>query len=95
LASPEKMRELNIQWRDEDRAASILSFPQGKSPGPQRVLGDLAIKSDVIPFPDYLLCHGLLHLLGYKHDTDAQYEKMEKKQKQLMDILGKNKPKRD
>jgi len=86
LTSPGRMRELNVKWRKEDRAARILSFPQGENPGPKRVLGDLVLKAER-RFPDYLLVHGVLHLMGYRHRTAKEATIMEKRHKEVMSVL--------
>jgi rRNA maturation RNase YbeY len=72
------MRTLNREWRGLDVPTDVLSFPSGE-PG---VLGDLVID---VPYAArqarrlghalsrevrILLAHGLLHLLGYDHETD-------------------------
>lgn len=89
LASPERMRKLNIEWRKEDRAARILSFPQGENPGPNRILGDLVLRTDRARFPDYLLVHGILHLLGYRHKAKSESKIMEERQKEVLKALKK------
>lgn len=41
-------------------------------------------------FSEYLfilIAHGIAHLLGYDHITDAQYAKMRKKERALLDTL--------
>ena len=74
------MRGLNKRWRKKDRPTDVLSFPSGeKAPG---FLGDLVID---VPYAarqararrhsltrelKILLAHGVLHLLGYDHETD-------------------------
>ncbi len=73
------MRRLNRQFRDADYATDVLSFPADE-PGQ---LGDIAIAtgvaarqarreghSDRIEWR-VLALHGLLHLLGYDHETDT------------------------
>jgi len=82
------MRDMNLEWRGEDKPARILSFPQGSSPGPVRVLGDLAINGNEVKFPDRLLVHGILHLLGYEHDTEQGYRRMREKEKEVLKALG-------
>jgi probable rRNA maturation factor len=72
------MRTLNRTWRGIDRPTDVLSFPS-TDPG---YLGDIVID---VPYASrqararghraprevqLLLAHGLLHLLGYDHETD-------------------------
>ena len=37
---------------------------------------------------DYLIIHGLLHLFGYDHMTDADKQQMRKKEKEILALLG-------
>jgi probable rRNA maturation factor len=72
-----KMRTLNRRYRRKDRPTDVLAFP-----GSINLLGDIVIS---VPYAarqakrrgepasreiDRLLLHGLLHLLGYDHETD-------------------------
>ncbi len=82
------MKEMNVKWRGKDKPARILSFPQGPSPGPVYVLGDIAINGGEVKFPDRLLVHGILHLLGYEHDTQENYRMMREKEKEVLKTLG-------
>ena len=74
-----KMRSLNRRYRRKDRPTDVLAFP-AEADG---LLGDIVIS---LPYAsrqakrrgepasreiDRLLLHGLLHLLGYDHETDA------------------------
>lgn len=101
LTSPERMKELNRQWRGENRAADVLSFPQGaggvdgehnegNEGAPPQVLGDLAIRADKERITDRQLAHGVLHLLGYEHGTRRKYSAMRKKEDEILAAL-KNK----
>jgi len=77
LVSDRAMRALNRKHRGVDRPTDVLSFP-----GDAGYLGDIAIASGVAarqaraaghPLATelrVLALHGLLHLLGYDHDTD-------------------------
>ena len=80
FVSDKKIRELNRQFRDVDKATDVLSFPAG---GPDDLgLGDIAISVDTaaaqakengLRFENeiaQLILHGLLHLSGYDHETD-------------------------
>ena len=78
LVSDAAMRRLNATFRGADYATDVLSFPSD-IPG---VLGDIAIARGVAARQakqlghsestelKTLALHGLLHLLGYDHDSD-------------------------
>ena len=86
------IRALNAGWRGKDKPTNVLSFPAfpfpkgGKLPP---MLGDIVLASETVareaaleekPFENHithLVIHGLLHLLGYDHETDAEAEEME------------------
>ena len=71
--------------------------PPARSPGdPPIVLGDIFICPRVVrsqadgagvAFGDemnLIVVHGLLHLLGYHHDTDAEAERMRSRERELL-----------
>jgi len=76
-----RMRSLNRRYRRKDRTTDVLSFPAG--PSARGFLGDLVISAPEarrqarragVAFRavmEKLLLHGLLHLLGYDHETDC------------------------
>jgi probable rRNA maturation factor len=72
LVDPERIRELNHAHRGIDSPTDVLSFPvDGADPvaGP-RELGDVVISP---PHTEDLVeatVHGVLHLVGYDHETD-------------------------
>jgi probable rRNA maturation factor len=84
LVSDQTMRRLNRHYRGIDQATDVLSFPADPAgrPGSARLLGDLAIATGVAARQArqeghsrsqelrILALHGLLHLLGYDHETD-------------------------
>ena len=80
------MQDLNREHREQDSATDVLSFPIDEDeslPGVPRMLGDVAIclpvllaqatEREVSPAAELtdLLIHGVLHLVGYDHETDA------------------------
>ena len=80
----ERIRELNRLYRDLDEPTDVLSFPATDSGEDGRTyLGDIFIAPEVaaeyarqggIELADELAVlhlHGLLHLLGYDHETDT------------------------
>lgn len=76
-----ELRKLNRQFRGKDEATDVLSFPA--EAGRRAPLGSLAIsmaraRAQARRFGHsaeievrVLMLHGLLHLLGYDHETDA------------------------
>lgn len=75
IVGPERIQELNREHRGKDEPTDVLSFPideLGPAAGP-RELGDVAICPDLCV--DMTLTetvvHGVLHLCGHDHETDA------------------------
>jgi len=78
FVTDEMIRRYNHQYRGFDKPTDVLSFP-----GDQLYLGDIlissetaynqALKSRTLSFERNLrrlILHGLLHLMGYDHETD-------------------------
>lgn len=73
LVGEERIRELNRVHRDRDEPTDVLSFPiDGIGPvsGP-RELGDVVICPEHTEDLTEATVHGVLHLCGYDHETDA------------------------
>jgi len=79
VTSDDHLQQLNRDFRGKDYPTDVLSFP---SSSPDGALGDLAISvhraaeqarehgHDTNAELRILLLHGVLHLLGYDHETD-------------------------
>ncbi len=97
------IRVLNAEWRGKDKPTNMLSFPAfpvraGSQPGP--MLGDIVIARETVereaaaeakPFENHLthlVVHGFLHLLGYDHETDAEAEEMEAREREILHALA-------
>jgi probable rRNA maturation factor len=73
LVGPAQIRELNREHRDKDTPTDVLAFPLdgvGPTAGP-RELGDVAICPEHCEDVSEAAVHGVLHLCGYDHETDA------------------------
>ena len=72
VGAPE-IRQLNREYRDRDRPTDVLSFPidaAGPVAGP-RELGDVVICPEHTEDLVEAVVHGVLHLCGFDHETDA------------------------
>lgn len=82
ICSDDVIQGLNATWRDKDAPTDVLSFPQDDDlEHGGAVLGDLVVSLDTAARQAdergytrrdevrILLVHGLLHLLGYDHET--------------------------
>lgn len=96
-------RTLNRDHRNRDSSTNVLSFPAGETPLPPEVpcpLGDISLAYETvaqeaeagsIPFDAHLrhlILHGLLHLLGYDHENDAEALIMEQTETRALARLG-------
>jgi probable rRNA maturation factor len=103
LTSDAEMQILNRDWRGQDKPTNVLSFPAPEMPLPKgelAPLGDIALAYETImkeageqgKSPEdhtlHLVVHGVLHLLGYDHDTDAEAERMEAREREILANLG-------
>lgn len=105
LTDDAAMRRLNHQFRAKDKPTNVLSFPSALPAGiTPRPLGDIAIGYETImreaaeqaiapaDHLRHLVAHGLLHLLGYDHESDAEAEEMEAIEIEVLASLGIDNP---
>lgn len=104
LCSDAFIQPLNRDWRGKDAPTDVLSFAQQEGDhllDDDPVLGDLVIsihtaarQAAALGHPlrvelSVLLAHGLLHLLGYDHETGSDDAAVMRAQEQrLLDQLG-------
>jgi probable rRNA maturation factor len=98
LTDDAAVRALNRDFRGKDSATNVLSFPAPDTARPH--LGDVALGYGVCareasdqgkPLEHHLAhltVHGVLHLLGYDHEADAEAEAMEQLERSVLDRLG-------
>lgn len=102
FVNDERIRQLNLRYRGIDRATDILSFPAGEEKfryPRNEVLGDIVISLPAVMRQsrernltfyeelDSLLIHGILHLFGYTHESENEFRKMRRKERQIATYL--------
>ncbi|MGA2782117.1 MAG: rRNA maturation RNase YbeY [Smithella sp.] len=101
----ENIKQLNKQYLERDKATNVISFSlregEYSNINPQ-ILGDIiisvetaqrdAIKGNltVTQELEFLIIHGILHLLGYNHENTTKKEtnKMRQKEKDLFNAIN-------
>ena len=96
LADDAMIRRLNREYRAKDKPTNVLSFPAAHGP----LLGDVVIAYETLlgeareeglapaDHLTHLTIHGLLHLLGYDHETEAEAVAMEAMETSILAGLG-------
>lgn len=96
------LRALNRQWRGQDKPTNVLSFPalETAPPGAPQLLGDVVLAFETVaaeaaaqgkPIADHLrhlIVHGVLHLLGFDHEAEAEARRMEAREIAILAGLG-------
>ncbi len=97
------MQKLNRFYRGKNRPTDVLAFPQREGAYAEhagRLLGDVVLsvptarrqaRSRNVELRTelaMLLAHGLLHLLGWDHRTDAEDRRMRKETARLCEAAG-------
>ena len=103
IDTPERIRALNGAFRNVDKVTDVLTFPawEGEiSLAADGYLGDIMIcyeraKEQAREYGhslerelSFLAVHGVLHLLGYDHMTEADELVMREKQTMILESIG-------
>ena len=101
LTSNSEIKLLNQKYRNKNKPTNVLSFPMNEKIENKNYLGDVVIACEKIIDESYeqnikkykylskMTIHGVLHLLGYKHDTDRQFKKMNSIEKNILEEIYK------
>ena len=99
LTNNEKMKNLNLKFRNKNKVTDILSFPLKIKFKNKLYLGDIAISFEIINKRsklsyfdlelDKMWIHGLLHLNGYDNKNLKDYKKMLNKEKSIFNYLNR------
>jgi probable rRNA maturation factor len=98
LADDDSVQALNRDFRQKDHATNVLSFPSPQNPeaNPEGQIGDIVLAFGVCqreaveqgkPLAhhlQHLVAHGVLHLLGYDHESDDEAQAMEAFEREIL-----------
>ena len=97
VVDEEEGRALNRDYRGKDYATNVLTFPLTEEP---HLMGDIILCAPVVAAEAlaqhkplhahyaHLTVHGILHLHGYDHETEAEAELMESIETAIVTKLG-------
>ncbi|MBB5018870.1 putative rRNA maturation factor [Chitinivorax tropicus] len=106
VVDAEEGQSLNREYRDKDYATNVLTFvfddmPEGVD---LPLMGDIVLCDPVVrreaqeqgktleAHYAHLVVHGILHMQGYDHETDAEAEEMEALETRIVTKLGYDNP---
>ena len=102
LTNDATVAALNQRFRGKDGPTNVLSFPAPANP--EDHIGDIALSYGVCAAEaqaqgkiladhlQHLVAHGVLHLVGFDHETDAEAEAMEAREREILSGLGVSDP---
>jgi probable rRNA maturation factor len=96
LADDGLVRSLNARDRGKDKPTNVLSYRSGE----KAFLGDIVLARQTVQCEarqqkkapadhlSHLVVHGILHLLGYDHETETDAARMEALERRVLAKLG-------
>ena len=96
LTSDKKIQKLNYKYRNKNLSTNVLSFPMMKKINGVMLIGDIAISNEKIlkesknfktnkySYLSKITIHGVLHLLGFDHQTDKEFQIMNRYEKNIL-----------
>ena len=98
LTNNKEMKKMNHKFRKKNKTTDVLSFPTKFKNKKKLYVGDIAISFEIIEGRskktnfflefDKMWIHGYLHLIGYDHKKNKEYEMMAKKEKLILNFLN-------
>ena len=106
LTDDYNMKKINNKWRKRDKPTNVLSFPVNMDfiENEYCFIGDVALSYETIEKESdermisfqshfiHLLLHGLLHLLGYSHESEKETKDMKKLEIKLLSSINIQNP---
>ncbi len=101
LSDDATVKRLNRDYRRKDKPTNVLSFPLADATTtPCRLLGDVILARETVlaeaaaegkrpgDHLSHLVVHGVLHLLGFDHEKDADARRMAALERRILAGLG-------
>jgi probable rRNA maturation factor len=98
LVSEDEMAAYNERFLERSGPTDVLAFPVEElmpgvvpdqdSNGPPLIIGDVIVAPGYVGRQALMVAHGILHLLGYDHIDDADAEMMERREVELLGLVG-------
>ena len=99
LVDDARIQEINREFRDKDHPTDVISFSylEDDSPGGDDLVGEIYISHQTLEKEATELgvdtgkmfvriaVHGLLHVLGYDHEVDEETERMEAREREILE----------
>ena len=102
MSKNSKIKKLNKTFRNKNKPTDILSFPIKKKINNEFFyLGDIIISYEYMNKPKTInliqfkkkvakiFIHGFLHLMGFEHKKNKDFEKMQKEELKLYNLVKK------
>lgn len=102
ITTNDVIQEINNTYRGKNMPTDVISFAYNETEnvGPLNVLGDIIISIDRVKEQAedyghsverefyYVLCHGMLHLLGYDHIDEEDKKIMRKREEEILNVFN-------
>ena len=104
ITTNEQIQEINREYRQKDTPTDVISFAYNETEnfGAINMLGDIIISIERVKEQSseyghsdkrefyYVLCHGMLHLLGYDHIEEEDKVVMRKREEEILSKFNYN-----
>ncbi len=97
LSTDKHVHQLNRDFRGKDKPTNVLSFPNDYHDGGDVILAIETVRREaraegkaLRDHLEHLIIHGCLHVFGYDHENDKDWDKMVKAEVKIGKRLGFN-----
>ena len=102
ITTNSQIQKINCEYRQKDAPTDVISFAYNETEnfGAVNMLGDIVISIERVKEQSnghsderefyYVLCHGMLHLLGYDHIEEEDKVVMRKREEEILSKFNYN-----